>query len=247
MYGKLFESMYSGTLVEDWRALVTFQQMIILCDADGMLDMTVEAISYRTRIPMDILEAGIKILESPDPKSRTPDQEGRRVERIDAHREWGWHLINHEKYKILQDADTVRHQTRERVRKHRENKKGVTPQPLQDVTSVTVTAGNGSKRHIDKDTDITKTLCRAVLDYLNKKADKSYQPVESNLTLIKARLKEYDKKTVKAVIDSKCEEWLNTDKDMYLRPKTLFGAENFAQYSGQLGTSKKNDYTKGAI
>lgn len=145
--------MYEGTLYGQWEALVTFQQMIVLCDADGMIDMTPQAIASRTSIPLEIIEKGIKILESPDQYSRTPDQEGRRIELIDAHRPWGWHLINHEKYMRMQDADTVRQQTRDRVRRHRE-KKEKDQVDGSDVTRVTV--GNGSKRHTDTDTD-TKT------------------------------------------------------------------------------------------
>jgi hypothetical protein len=143
LYGKIFAKMYEGTLYGQWEALVTFQQMIVLCDADGMIDMTPPAIASRTSIPLEIIEKGIKILESPDQYSRTPDQEGRRIELIDAHRPWGWHIVNHAKYLALQDADMVRHQTRERVRKHRAAKEGVT-----------VTDGNGSKRHTDTDKDI---------------------------------------------------------------------------------------------
>lgn len=141
MYGKLFDSMYDSTLAEDWRALITFQQMIVLCDADGMIDMTPQALSRRTGIPIEYIKAGIEILEKPDPYSRTPDQNGVRIELIDDHRPWGWHIVNHEKYKTLQDADTIRAQTRERVRKHREMKR-------------TVTDGNDQKRHTD--TDINK-------------------------------------------------------------------------------------------
>lgn len=143
MYGKIFDSIYEGTLYGQWEALVTFQQMIVLCDADGMIDMTPHAIAARTSIPLKIIEKGIAVLEDPDPFSRTPDHEGRRIELIDAHRPWGWHIINHAKYLGLQDADMVRAQTRERVRKHRAAKAGVT-----------VTDGNGSKRHIDTDKDI---------------------------------------------------------------------------------------------
>lgn len=140
MYGKIFDSMYEGTLYGHWEALVTFQQLIVLCDADGIVDMTPKAIAARTGIPLRIIKKGLTLLEAPDPHSRTPDQEGRRIELIDAHRPWGWHLVNHEKYQHMQDADTVRAQTRERVRRHREAKRAVT-------------AGNGPKRHTDTDTD----------------------------------------------------------------------------------------------
>ena len=141
MYGKIFDSIYDGTLAEDWRALITFQQFIVLCDADGMVDMTPQAISRRTGIPIEHIKAGIEVLEKADKYSRTPEEEGKRIELIDEHRPWGWHIVNHEKYKNMRDADTIRAQTRERVRKHREKKRGVTH-------------GNAQKRHTDTDTDI---------------------------------------------------------------------------------------------
>ena len=146
MYGKIFTMIYEGTLYGKWEALVTFQQLIVLCDADGIVDMTPHAISARTSIPLKIINKGLEILANPDPYSRSPDQDGRRIELIDAHRPWGWHIVNHAKYQQMQDADMVRIQTRERVRKHRESK-GL------NGDSVTVTVGNGLKRHTDTDTD----------------------------------------------------------------------------------------------
>jgi len=150
--------MYDGTLAEDWRALITFQQLIVLCDADGVIDMTPHAIARRTGIPLEHIKAGIEILQSPDPESRTEGEEGRRIVPIDAHRPWGWRIVNHEKYKQLRDYDTVRAQTRERVRRHREGAEGVT-QSNPDVThgNADVTRCNGQKRHTDTDTDIKHT------------------------------------------------------------------------------------------
>jgi len=150
MYGKIFNSIYDGTLVEDWRALITFQQFIVLSDADGIVDMTPHAIARRTGIPIEHIKAGIEILEKEDKYSRTPKEEGRRIELIDGHRPWGWHIVNHEYYKGLQDADTIREQTRKRVKKHRLNRLDVQE---NNASSVTVTEGNGKKRHTDTDTD----------------------------------------------------------------------------------------------
>ena len=154
MYGKIFDSIYNGTLYGHWEALVTMQQFIVLADADGVVDMTPMAIAARTSIPRDIIDKGIEILEAPDKFTRTPGSDGRRIELIDEHRPWGWVLVNYEHYKSLRDADTVRAQTRERVRKHRESKK-----KTSDVTDVTL--GNAPKRHIDIDIDIDKDKHRA--------------------------------------------------------------------------------------
>jgi len=160
MYGKLFEMMYDGTLVEDWRALVTFQQMIILCDADGVIDMTPQAISRRTGIPIEHIKAGIEVLEQGDPYSRSPDEDGRRIKRLDDHRPWGWYIVNHDKYKNRRDADEVRARNRERKRRQRErDKQGTVDDDISHVKSPNVwdvTQGHAESRHTDTDTDTEK-------------------------------------------------------------------------------------------
>lgn len=108
MYGKLFASMFTGTLHGQWQAIVTFQQMIILADQDGTIEMTPQAMSATTSIPLDIIEAGIAILEAPDPNSRTPDEGGRRIIRINPDRPWGWHITNHAKYRSIRTAEERR-------------------------------------------------------------------------------------------------------------------------------------------
>jgi len=149
MYGKIFESMFDGTLTEDWQALITFQQMIILSDADGVVDMTPSAITRRTGIPIEHINAGIVSLELDDPYSRTPDHNGKRIIRLDDHRPWGWFIVNHEKYKLIQNAEDKRQQARNRKRKQREKES-------QDVTPCH--APSRMSRHTDTDTDTDKRL-----------------------------------------------------------------------------------------
>lgn len=152
MYGKIFESIYDGTLVEDWRALITFQQFIVLCDADGIVDMTPTAISRRTGIPIEHIKAGIEILEHSDPFSRTKNDDGKRITRLDDHRPWGWSIVNHQKYKMMQDAETIRTQNRERKRKQRLKEK----EPSRLVTPGH--ASHAMSRYTDTDTDINKHM-----------------------------------------------------------------------------------------
>jgi hypothetical protein len=92
MYAKVFSQIYDGTLVTKgpWQALVTFQQMLVLADQDGAVDMTAIAISRRTTIPLDIIEMGIAELMKPDPESRTPDQGGRRIIHLCEGRRVSW-------------------------------------------------------------------------------------------------------------------------------------------------------------
>ena len=103
MYGKLFSQMYDGTLATKgpWQALVTFQQLIILADQAGVVDMTPESISRRTTIPLEIISEGLKTLEEPDPSSRTPALEGRRIVRLSESRNWGWQIVNYDHYRKI--------------------------------------------------------------------------------------------------------------------------------------------------
>lgn len=119
MYAKVFTSMFDGTLAEHWEAWVTFVAMLVLCDADGTVDMTLTAISRRTGLPLAIVAAGVAVLEAPDPESRSPEDDGRRIVRIDPHRSWGWRIVNHAHYRGIHDAEQRRAMTRERVRRHR--------------------------------------------------------------------------------------------------------------------------------
>lgn len=76
-----------------------------------------------------------------------------------------------------------------------------------------------------------------VLYFLNVKLKRSYPSNASNVDLIVARLNEgFSVKQMKQVIVRKMREWHGNERMMpYLRPATLFGRSNFAQYVGELG------------
>ncbi len=119
MYGKIFTSMFDGSLYGNWKAIVTFQQMIVLCGPDGVLDMTPQALAARTSIPLDVIQEGLAVLEAPDQYSRSPEQEGRRIERIDSHRPWGWRIVNYAKYRKMVSAQEKREADRIRIAEKR--------------------------------------------------------------------------------------------------------------------------------
>ena len=127
MYGKLFSQMYDGTLATKgpWEALVTFQQLIILADKRGIVDMTVEAIARRTTIPLQFIQKGIAALLEPDPESRSPDEEGRRITRLSDSREWGWQIVNYDHYRKIRSAEERREYLKKYQRDRRAKVKAV--------------------------------------------------------------------------------------------------------------------------
>jgi hypothetical protein len=123
VYGKIFSSMYDGTLRADWQALVTMQQLIVLCDAHGVVDMTPHAIHGRTGIPLDIIDHGLGVLASPDPHSRSSELEGRRIVLVDDARPWGWRIVNYLYYRNLASVDDKRSKDRDRIAAKRSSDK----------------------------------------------------------------------------------------------------------------------------
>lgn len=113
--------MYDGTLATKgpWQALVTFQQMIILADKNGVVDMTAEAISRHTTIPLEIISVGLEHLQKADPDSRSPDEDGRRIVLLSDHRAWGWRVVNYGHYRKIRSEEERREYHRQYMRKKR--------------------------------------------------------------------------------------------------------------------------------
>lgn len=169
MYSKVFRSIYDGTLADNWQALVTFQQLLILADADGLVDMTINAIHRTTGIPVDILTAGIATLEAPDQGSRTPDMEGRRIARIAEHRDWGWFLVNWDKYRKLTTKEEKKEADRQRIADQRNAGKSKqisdvaecseVSQPVAGCSEVSQVSQNvADVAHTDTDTEKRKSM-----------------------------------------------------------------------------------------
>ena len=89
---------------------------------------------------------------------------------------------------------------------------------------------NNNKNILNNEINI---YCR-VIDYLNEKTNSNYKSTTAKTqSIINARIKEgFTEEDFKTVIDKKCDEWLNTDMQKFLRPETLFGTK-FESYLNQ--------------
>ena len=93
-----------------------------MCDADGVVDMTLESMAGRTGWPVEFIRKGIEELEQPDQQSRTPAADGRRILPLDNHRNWGWTITNYSEYREKGRSDERRAYYREAKRKQRAKK-----------------------------------------------------------------------------------------------------------------------------
>jgi uncharacterized phage protein (TIGR02220 family) len=250
MYAKIFRAMYEGTLASrgPWQALVTFQQMLILADWDGRVDMTADHISRTTTIPLEIIQTGILALLEPDPDSRSPELEGRRITQISEGRSWGWQIVNFKHYRDLRTAEDRKTYHRNYYRDNRSRKP-------QQPTVETVEAQQPPLNSTHKDIDVDQSnyivgqepdsarrkereLAKIAIAYLNLKAGTRFPESRRNLQLVESRISRdgATEEQLQKVIDSKVAEWGKDPKmRMYLRPATLFGETNWSQYVGQLG------------
>ena len=121
LYSRIFTQILDSSLAEDWQARHVFEDILKLSN-DGILDMTRDALCRRTNVPRDVVDRALAILEAPDAASRDPSEDGRRIVRLDEHRDWGWRIVNWEKYEAIKCKDDQRAKTAERVRRHREKK-----------------------------------------------------------------------------------------------------------------------------
>lgn len=114
-------------------------------------------------------------------------------------------------------------------------------QELEITNQELKTKDNKIKPIVEKKLDVEAES--QILDFLIRISGKNFKHVKSNLRLITARLKEgHTEAEILAVVEMKVKEWQAKPKmTMYIRPATIFGAEKFNQYVGELGVETPED------
>lgn len=115
--------------------------------------------------------------------------------------------------------------------------RGFSKMPKGDLPLLSETTSETTHKTIMSGKPDVDAVEKSLIDYLNTLAGRNYKPVPSNIKFLKARLAEgHTPQEIADVIARKCAEWLDDPKfSQYLRPATLFNAEKFNQYVGELG------------
>lgn len=141
-YTKLFSEIVTSSIwSEDDKTRIVWITLLALKDQNGFVPAAIPGLANAARVTVEECEASVKKLESPDKYSRTPDHEGRRIEKV----EGGWVVLNHFRYRDCVSKDPT---ARERQRRKRERDKGVTSRDKgvmsRDVVSVSVSVSESS-------------------------------------------------------------------------------------------------------
>lgn len=147
MFVKLFQQILDSSIADNRKLRHFFTDLLLCSDSTGLVMMTPAAIARRIGADLEEVMWGLKELESPDPDSKTPDNEGRRIERLEGVG-YGWRVINYEHYRALKDADQLREATRERVKRHRASKSRNADVTQCNNSNVECNDGNAMQKQI---------------------------------------------------------------------------------------------------
>src|SRR5215469_10031763 len=101
MFAKVFKQIFESSIAEDYNCRRMFMDLLVLADSDGVVDMTREAISRITNVPIEQVNRYIDELKRPDHASRSKLCNGARIRPLDSRRDWGWKIINYTHYRNI--------------------------------------------------------------------------------------------------------------------------------------------------
>ncbi len=151
MFGKVFRSLWQGSLCGKADEQLVFVYLLANADSDGNAEMVQTIIAHQTGLPLDRVMAAIDNLMATDPQSRSPEQEGRRLLPL-GDRNWGWQITNYPKYRAMRDENDRREQNRkakagQRGRGKSANVSQGQPQAAQAEAEAEAEA-EGKKKHL---------------------------------------------------------------------------------------------------
>lgn len=130
-YTPIFRSILTSTIwLEAPHVKVVWLTMLLMCDRNGLVEGAIPGIANAAVVTVDQCREAIEVLLAPDPDSRTPEFDGRRLEKVDG----GWKILNHKKHREKMGLAATGNAAR--VARHRAKKKlleqGVTGETLRN-------------------------------------------------------------------------------------------------------------------
>ena len=96
---KLFSNLTDSSVwVHDDKVFRLWILLLTKADQSGFVCATIPGLARSCNYSLEDTEKAMLVLESPDPHSKTKDEDGRRIIRHDE----GWSIVTYEKYKTLQ-------------------------------------------------------------------------------------------------------------------------------------------------
>jgi hypothetical protein len=123
-FAKLFSSIVTSSVwCEDHATLRVWIGLLATADAEGIVEGSIPGFASLCRVTIEEMKAALAKFSAPDPHSRTPDHEGRRIEAIQG----GWRILNYLAYRQQAQAKEG-----SRAPYYREYRKGKREQAMRE-------------------------------------------------------------------------------------------------------------------
>lgn len=148
MYGKVFQSMYTGSMYGAGATVwAVWTWILVHKDQDGFVEINPKFLAPMIGVEEEKVVFALDYLKQEDSKSRSPDEEGRRIILVGA---YTYHVVNHQKYMDLKSLSDRREQNKQAKRRERSKKTD------SQHTVSTCQQPSAVSAHIDKDIDKDK-------------------------------------------------------------------------------------------
>lgn len=131
IYGSL---VFSSVWRESKDTKILWVTMLALADPTGFVEGSVSGIAHVAGLTREECVASLDSLMKPDPDSKTPDNEGRRIEAVAR----GWRILNYEMYREMRtrsQEDAARRQRDSRARRRDGHEESQMSQPVTDASA----------------------------------------------------------------------------------------------------------------
>lgn len=119
-FTKLFSSITESTVWGESHATrIVWITMLAMADSKGRIYSSIPGLANRARVTLEEAEHALERFLAPDRYSRTPDNDGRRIEPMDG----GWRLLNYAKYREMRDGEARKEYMREYMQDRRKQEK----------------------------------------------------------------------------------------------------------------------------
>ena len=118
-YTKLFGSILESTIWQEAAHIrLVWITMLALVDRTGVVNASVPGLAHRAGVSLKEVEEALEKFMEPDPYSRSSENEGRRIERVDG----GWLILNYAKYRAKYSEEDRREYKRVKQAEYRARK-----------------------------------------------------------------------------------------------------------------------------
>jgi uncharacterized phage protein (TIGR02220 family) len=222
---------YSSIWFENPETKVVWITMLAMADMSGLVPATAPGIANTAGVPLDDTRKAIVILESSDPDSKNPKNDGRRIERVNG----GYKILNYESYRSfnysMNEFAIEKRKYREKIKNE---KKDISPDNVRTMSGHSASASGNCISFKDKEEEI-KNNAVLILNHLNHKAGRKFSDTKQIVKMLKAG-KPVDQ--FLQIIDTKLFDPFFTENPQYFNPTTLFRESHWDTYINQ----KREDF-----